>query len=106
MPRKLARVASQIGAVKAIVVAMLVAGPALGQTVRKSEPPAQKSEAEMKAIKERVAQWLATCLEDWDQSTHMSKKEWRTTCERVASERGKFLLEGVGTDPFIKGRRR
>ena len=23
----------------------------------------------------------------------MTKKEWRTTCERVAAERGKFLID-------------
>ena len=41
----------------------------------------------------RVAEWLKTCLSDWDQAAHMTKSEWRTTCNRVASERGKFLLD-------------
>jgi hypothetical protein len=47
----------------------------------------------IKEIKERVAYWLKTCLEDWDAQTHMTRKEWRTTCERVAAERGQFLLQ-------------
>ena len=37
--------------------------------------------------------WLKTCLQDWDTATHMSKEQWRTTCERVSKERGKFLHE-------------
>jgi hypothetical protein len=32
-------------------------------------------------------------LQDWDAATHMSRKEWEVTCQRVANERGKFLLE-------------
>ena len=54
---------------------------------------AKQSDARKQEIKTRVAEWLATCLTDWDQATHMTKKEWRTTCNRVASERGKFLLD-------------
>jgi len=36
-------------------------------------------------------EWLKTCLNDWDKSTHMSSREWRATCERVASDREKYL---------------
>jgi hypothetical protein len=32
-------------------------------------------------------------LNDWDKSTHMSSREWRATCERVSSEREKYLTE-------------
>jgi hypothetical protein len=31
-------------------------------------------------------------LSDWDAATHMSRGEWRTTCNRVATERGAFML--------------
>ena len=55
--------------------------------------PGEKSPEDIKQIKESVAAWLKTCLTDWDAETHMTRKEWRTTCERVASERGKYLLE-------------
>jgi hypothetical protein len=48
-------------------------------------------------VDERVAMWLKTCLQDWDTATHMSKDQWRTTCERVSKERGKFLNETPGT---------
>ena len=68
-------------------------------------PPTGKSAEDIKAMKERVAFWLTTCLQDWDAATHMTRKEWRTTCDRVAVERGTFLLQ----DPAsltMKGRQR
>jgi hypothetical protein len=41
----------------------------------------------------RGAQYLDQCLGDWEPATHMTKQEWRRTCERVARERLKFLVE-------------
>jgi hypothetical protein len=70
-----------------------------------SSAPAQKSAQEIQAIKERVSDWLKTCLTDWDQATHMTKKEWRTTCQRVAAERGKFLLENPTAEALSTRRR-
>ena len=63
-------------------------------TFAQSPDPAQagKSAEEVQIIKQRAAEWLTTCLGDWDEQTHMSKTEWRTTCERVARERGYFQL--------------
>src|SRR5262245_48402128 len=55
------------------------------------------SPEELAAMKERVSFWLKTCLEDWDTATHMSRKEWEVTCQRVASERGRFLLQNPDT---------
>src|SRR5262249_4003532 len=37
--------------------------------------------------------WLKDCLKDSDATTHMSKREFRQTCERVAKERVKALIE-------------
>jgi hypothetical protein len=63
-----------------------------------------KSSASPGEIDARVAEWLKTCLADWDSETHMSKGEWRATCQRVAAERRKFLIEeankGVSFDPM------
>jgi hypothetical protein len=61
-----------------------------------AEKPAavgRESATDKAAIRQRVAEWLKTCLGDWDRATHMTKQEWRATCERVASERGNYLLE-------------
>jgi hypothetical protein len=63
-----------------------------------------KSAEEIKAIDERVAFWRTTCLGDWDAATHMTRAQWRTTCERVAAERRQFLLQDPAT--FTMGRRR
>jgi hypothetical protein len=52
-----------------------------------------KAKTKSQTVNERVAMWLKTCLQDWDTATHMSKEQWRTTCERVSKERGKFLNE-------------
>ena len=76
-----------------LILSLLVseAGAAQQQT-----GAAPKSPAEIQAIKERVADWLKTCLADWDRATHMTTSEWRVTCNRVAAERGRFLLDGSG----------
>ena len=66
------------------------------------QPP--KSAEDIKEIDERVAYWRTTCLGDWDAATHMTPKEWRTTCERVAAERRQFLLQDPGS--FTMGRQR
>lgn len=75
------------------VVCFLLLGILGGGAASAQSPPATKSPEEVQAIKQRVADWLKTCLADWDQATHMTTIEWRTTCRRVASEREKFLLE-------------
>src|SRR5215831_20661055 len=43
--------------------------------------PAGTSAEQVQEIKKRSAEWLKTCLGDWDAQTHMSKAEWRTTCQ-------------------------
>jgi hypothetical protein len=55
--------------------------------------PAQKPDNQAKATKDTVAEWLKTCLADWDRATHMTKSQWTATCRRVSAERGKFLVE-------------
>ena len=39
------------------------------------------------------AEYLDACMKDWDAATHMTKEEWRRTCQRVANERAKFRGE-------------
>ena len=62
----------------------------------KNRRPAANSAEQVQEIKKRSAEWLKTCLGDWDAQTHMSKAEWRTTCERVSKEREQFLLNTPG----------
>ena len=50
--------------------------------------------AERRAVlDEHISHWFKTCLEDWDAATHMTRQEWKVTCQRVADERRTFLLE-------------
>jgi hypothetical protein len=90
----------------ALVLPLVLAGEAaLAQTRDRPVMPGTaeaKTPEEMQDIQKRVAEWLKTCLEDWDKSTHMTKVEWRTTCQRVANERGRFLAE----NPSVGARRR
>src|SRR5262245_3217035 len=83
--------------VACVLAFCLIPGPISAQSVQgpASAPTAGPvgSTDEIQAIKERVSSWLKTCLQDWDMATHMSRKEWEVTCQRVASERGKLLLE-------------
>jgi hypothetical protein len=53
-------------------------------------PDASLSPAE---IRERGAQYLADCVNDWDRGTHMSKKDWTRTCRRVVQRRIDFMLQ-------------
>ena len=59
------------------------------------DPP--KSPQQIQEIDDRVTYWRTTCLSDWDAATHMTRKEWRVTCERVAAERRQFLLKDPGS---------
>ena len=74
---------------------VFAAGLAFAQGDRPTPTPAtsERSRDENRAIKERAAEYLARCFEDWDKATHMTKKEWDVTCRRVAAERETFLLE-------------
>ena len=87
----------------ALVGGLAFASDQRQENARPGSPTAQRSAEEAQAIKERVAYWLKTCLADWDQATHMTKNEWRTTCQRVAAERGQFLLENPSMEAFAKG---
>jgi hypothetical protein len=44
-------------------------------------------------ISKRGDEQLKQCMDDWEPATHMTKQEWRRTCQRVVRERVKFLQE-------------
>jgi hypothetical protein len=39
------------------------------------------------------AEWFKACSNDWDDATHMTRKEWDIVCRRVTDERVKFRME-------------
>ncbi len=44
-------------------------------------------------IRRRVEVWLQGCLSGWEKDTHMTRSEWQATCDRVAKERHKALMD-------------
>ena len=72
-----------------LVLGHLADGTAFAQS--SPHPSAGKAAEDTKAMNDALHYWLKTCLADWDQATHMTKSEWRTTCKRVAEERRTFL---------------
>ena len=81
-----------------LMVLCFATGPTFAQSVSPPSSPTEKSTKDTQEINKQIAYWLTTCLQDWDAATHMTRKEWRITCNRVAAERGKFLRENQ--DPF------
>ncbi len=71
---------------------------AAAQAPTSSDRPAGKalapvSDADEAGIRQRVDQWLRSCLANWEKDTHMTRSEWQATCERVAKERSKALMD-------------
>jgi hypothetical protein len=46
----------------------------------------QEIEAPKSPTQEVNAEWLKSCLADWDSATHMTKNEWAITCRRLSEE--------------------
>ena len=77
-------------------LSLVIDEPALSQPAEPG-PAGKKSFEEIQAIKKQSADWLNSCLADWDSQTHMTKDEWRTTCERVSRDREEFYLSTPGS---------
>ena len=73
-----------------------------GQSPKPSILPSPPAKRPDPTSEDRIAEWLKTCLADWDRATHMTKAEWRTTCRRVADERGRFVAEQQSLDTLPK----
>src|SRR5262245_42478153 len=71
------------------IFGLLVLGGVLAYvTAEFADPsPADDPAEEARVIKVAPENWLASCLADWDTQTHMNISQWRTSCERVSSER-------------------
>jgi hypothetical protein len=62
-----------------MLIGSCVAGAALAQ----SQP--KRGKMQMESTKEVSSDALASCLSQWEKSTHMSKREWDRACRRVAN---------------------
>ena len=57
----------------------------------------QKSEDEEPAV-HHGSERLTDCLKRWDAGSHLTKTQWRRTCERVRTERQPYLKANRHTD--------
>ena len=83
-----------IMAVVAFACVSLTSFPAPSQTTsepvlkpwkERGETPLTGSEAATSAGRTKE-QRFKDCMETWDKGTHMTKKEWRRTCERTVRD--------------------
>jgi hypothetical protein len=42
-------------------------------------------------IRTKSAYWHNECIADWEPQTHMTKKQWADTCQRLVADRVKWL---------------
>jgi hypothetical protein len=81
---------------------VLSAGGAFAQTgsiTPAPASPAAKAAAPGKAAatgkKSAVAEAKAECMRLWDAGTHMSKREWSNTCDRIQSRLDNLKVENL-----------
>lgn len=68
---------------------MLVGTDAMSKTAAPSKP----RDTPPATTRELIAASTADCMKDWDAATHMTKREWARTCQRVAERRVNFMAE-------------
>ncbi len=103
------------------VALVLGAGAALAQVsitpVPTAPPPSAAAPAKPKpgpaavspatpASKNAVAEAKAECMRMWDAGTHMSKREWSSTCDRIQTRLDNLKIENLdvmGTGVRKKG---
>ena len=81
---------------------LLVWSGANAQSNTKSErpPPASSKGVGTRAlgsvpqdVRAQMKAWYEDCRKGWDATTHMSKRDYESTCRRMARERIKFLKD-------------
>jgi hypothetical protein len=75
---------------------LFACGAAFAQSGKRegtASTPTAVPDASPAEIRERGAQYLTDCVNDWDKGTHMSKKDWTRTCRRVVQRRIDFMLQ-------------
>jgi hypothetical protein len=93
--------------VRALIYVVALAISATAAEAQSTTTQAAKRSSSEAAILDEKAR-VRECMKQWDRSTHMTKREWESTCRRVAAERIKYLREqGYGTDrkkPATRGK--
>ncbi len=94
---------SQGISMRAILISLALvssAGAALAQTSSIAPAPAAKGvaapgKAATAGKKSAVAEAKAECMRLWDAGTHMSKREWSATCDRIQSRLDNLKVENL-----------
>ena len=86
----------QPGQTRAMFVLLAVIG--LAQIASAAEQSATPNTSSQSATQERpdthATESVEACMAKWDPGTHMSKEQWRETCQRIKDER----------EPYVRGR--
>ena len=86
----------QPGQMRAMFV--LLAAIGLAQIASAAEPSDTPDAASQSAAQDRshthATESIEACMAKWDPGTHMSKEQWRETCQRIKDER----------EPYVRGR--
>jgi hypothetical protein len=43
--------------------------------------------------KELAETYFKDCMKDWDDATHMTRRDWERTCRRVTNDRARFRMQ-------------
>ena len=54
------------------------------------------------SAEELRADWFKQCMQDWEASTHMTKREWERVCRRVVDDRVKATMHDGPIEPRAK----
>jgi hypothetical protein len=77
---------------------VLLATIGLAPIASAAEPSDTPDAASQPAAQERpythATESIEACMAKWDAGTHMSKEQWRETCQRIKEER----------EPYVSGR--
>jgi hypothetical protein len=60
----------------------------------RAEPVAGDTKAQAEPLQTHATETIEACMAKWDAGTHMSKEQWRETCQRIKDER----------EPYVRGR--
>ena len=76
------------------MVLVLSAGVAFAQTGATTPAPTATTGA-LRTNKSAVAENKAECMRLWDAGTHMSKREWSATCDRIQTRLDNLKVENL-----------
>lgn len=85
----------QPGQTRAMFVLLAVIGLAqIASTAEQSDTPNASSQpATQERPNTHATEPIEACMAKWDPGTHMSKEQWRETCQRIKEEREPYVRD-------------